>query len=65
MGMRALIYLFVISLCAFGAKTDDDFQLDDGVLVLSKSDFQKAVDSIPYLLVEFCKYILVIEFKHI
>lgn len=52
MGGSVLNYLLFVSLCVLKIRADD-FQKDDGVIVLSKADFQKAVDSIQYLLVEF------------
>lgn len=60
MDIRVLCFTLLISLCAVGIKADSEFKLDDGVIVLSKSDFQKAVDSIQYLLVEFCKYTFIL-----
>jgi hypothetical protein len=32
-----------------------EFKTDEGVIVLAKDTYQKAVEEIPFLLVEFCK----------
>ncbi len=47
-----LLFSFIL-----GLKAETEFRSDDNsVLILSKADFKKAVDSVQHLLVEFCKY---------
>lgn len=50
-----LRYCFILGVLTVGFRADSEFKEEDGVIVLSKADFQKAVDSIEHLLVEFCK----------
>lgn len=51
---------FVRIICLFffiiGLNADSEFKLEEEVLVLTKADFKKAVESIEHVLVEFCKY---------
>lgn len=48
-----LRYCFILGVLTVGFRADSEFKEEDGVIVLSKADFQKAVDSIEHLLVEF------------
>jgi len=36
---------------------DEEIKTDEGVLVLTKGNYQKAVDTYAFLLVEFCKLV--------
>ena len=54
-------YCFLVSLLVVGSySSESEFKLDEGVLVLSKADFPKAIESVEHLLVEFCKFHLFI-----
>lgn len=46
-------FLSCLLIVGISGSAESDFKLDEGVLVLSKADFQTAVDSIDFLLVEF------------
>lgn len=54
--MKVLVCLFLAILSVSNSFADDDIKLEDGVLVLNKDNFQKAIDSNEFILVEFCKY---------
>lgn len=47
-------YCLLVSLLIVGSySSESEFKLDEGVLVLSKADFPKAIESVEHLLVEF------------
>lgn len=50
---RSLILVFVLYISSVLA---GDFKEDEGVLVLTKNDFDGALEEFKYILVEFCKY---------
>lgn len=47
--------LLVLS-CALWSAFADEFKEDEGVLVLTKDTFDKALEKYQYVLAEFCKY---------
>jgi hypothetical protein len=49
-----LLLVVLPALLAFAA-SETEFKTDEGVIVLTKDTYQKAVEEIPFLLVEFCK----------
>jgi len=51
--MNTLISVFCLILATGYLKADDDIKLEEGVLVLTKANFQKAIESNEFLLVEF------------
>lgn len=52
-----LISAFCLILVAISpAISDEEIKLDDGVLVLTKANFQSAITDNEFILVEFCKY---------
>lgn len=54
--MKVLVFVLFTVFCTGQLSTaDDDIKLDEGVLVLTKGNFQKAVADHEYILVEFCK----------
>lgn len=54
--MKVLIFVLFTVFCAGQLSTaDDDIKLDEGVLVLTKANFQKAITENEFILVEFCK----------
>ena len=53
--MKTLAVLFV---ALFGALASaEEIKLEDNVLVLTKDNFDSAVEKHPFMLVEFCKYV--------
>lgn len=54
--IRAFCLLFFI----IGLNADSEFKKDEEVLVLTKADFKKAIESVEFVLVEFCKYHLLL-----
>lgn len=54
--MKLLVCLLLAVLSVSTTFADDDIELEEGVLVLTKGNFQKAIDSNEFILVEFCKY---------
>lgn len=55
--MKVLVFVLFTVFCTGQISTaDDDIKLDEGVLVLTKGNFQKALADNEYMLVEFCKY---------
>lgn len=54
--MKVLVFVLFTVFCTGQLSTaDDDIKLDEGVLVLTKGNFQKATTDNEYILVEFCK----------
>ena len=52
--VKMRVALFLIALIGLGFA---EFEEEDNVLVLKSEDFQQAIDTFPYILVEFCKFI--------
>lgn len=51
-------YALLFILVAFVVAEDAEIELDQGVLVLTDSNFETALESNQHILVEFCKYSL-------
>lgn len=47
---------FVVLLVALASRADEEIKSEDGVLVLNKANFKKAVADNEFILVEFCEY---------
>jgi protein disulfide-isomerase A1 len=47
---------FVVLLVALASRADEEIKSEDGVLVLTKANFKKAVADNEFILVEFCEY---------
>lgn len=54
--MNLVLKCSVLLAVALSAYAQEDIQVEEGVLVLTKSNFQNAISSNEYILVEFCKY---------
>ena len=52
--MKMRVALFLIALVGLGFA---EIEEEDNVLVLTNDNFQQAIDTYPYILVEFCKLI--------
>ena len=50
--MRALLVLLAVAASCLAG----DYEVDDGVLVLTKDTFEGAINEYDHVLVEFCKY---------
>lgn len=57
-----LVFLLSLVVFAFGENDDkpssDEIEVEEDVLVLKESNFEKAISDNEYILVEFCKYTL-------
>ena len=57
-----LVFLLSLVAFAFGENDDkpssDEIEVEEDVLVLKESNFEKAINDNEYILVEFCKYTL-------
>lgn len=47
--------LFVFFVVSVGVLAETEIKTDEGVLVLTKSNFKEAIESNEFILVEFCK----------
>lgn len=50
------LFACFLLLGAFALASTEEIKLDEGVLVLTKENFQQAITDNKYILVEFCKY---------
>lgn len=57
------VHAFCLLLFVIGLNADSDFKTEDEVLVLTKPDFKKAIESIEFVLVEFCKFYSIDSFQ--
>lgn len=53
--MNLILTFTVLSAAAFLVFAEEDIEVDEGVLVLGKSNFQNAITNNQFILVEFCK----------
>lgn len=64
MNYLPVICLAVIATATFVFGDEDSIKEDEGVLVITKKNFQQAVTDNQFVLVEFCKYIHLSLFSH-
>ena len=67
-----LVFLLSLVAFAFGENDDkpssDEIEIEEDVLVLKESNFEKALNDNEHILVEFCKYTLYVcelEYGHL
>lgn len=58
-----LCSLLFVALATVSVQAEEEIKVEDGVLVLTQSNFKQAITDNEFILVEFCKYFFPIYLK--
>lgn len=56
------LYLLATVMVAFASSTD--VEVEDGVMILTESNFEEVIAANSFILVEFCKYAFIVFLSH-